>query len=151
MNVATRSPPSSTIVAQPPSPSPAATCVRAILLFLSLPLYTMRHPLLNYSPLPSSPPPRPCTSVRRVFHSLSLSLALFPPPLLTHSSLSLGFVEPIRAGWSTGLSFALLHACMSRTTKRPWNYIKTIPFGWLRFCGMFAVPLSSARGFFQAD
>lgn len=87
VNVATRSPPSSTIVAQPPSPSPAATCVRAILLFLSLPLYTMRHPLLNYSPLPSSPPPRPCTSVRRVFHSLSLAHAL--PPRCSHTLLFL--------------------------------------------------------------
>lgn len=128
--------------------------LRVYALFFSFCLYLCTPCAIPFSTIRLSLPPLPLALVHRLDASFTLSLSLaraLPPPLLTHSSLSLGFVEPIRAGWSTGLSFALLHACMSRTTKRPWNYIKTIPFGWLRFCGMFAVPLSSARGFFQAD
>lgn len=121
-----------------PRPFALLAYIHAILLFLSLPLCTPPIPSQLFTPFSLS-------LVHRL-DRLSFSLPSSLPP-----SLPLRFVELIRASWSTGLSFALLHACMSRATNRSWNYIKTIPFGWLRFCGMFAVPLSGAHGFFEAD
>lgn len=85
-------------------------------------------------PLPPPPPP-PSAGLRARTFSLT---GFRGQPLSLSATRS-------RVRWSTGLSLALLHACTSRTTNRSWNYIKTVPFGWLRFCGMFAVPAPAGR------